>query len=188
MEIWKTVDKYPSVEVSDMGNVRFKNGKPKSKDKDPEGYYRTGIYVNGKRVHERIHRLVAQAFLPNPYNKQFVNHKNGNKADNRVSNLEYCTPRENALLAYRNEQYCKNKRYERIIAVSESDNKTIIYNNQGTAAKSIGISDSEINKCLKGKRKTSHGYRFYYFSEYNQEINGEDYLYQYDLSDFMEVR
>lgn len=66
------------------------------------GYLRVCIYSNGKVKDEYIHRLVATAFIPNPENKKFVNHKNGVKSDNRVENLEWCDGSENVNHAYRN--------------------------------------------------------------------------------------
>ena len=166
IEEWKSVEGAIGIEISNKGNIRYADGKPKRTDKDSEGYLRTSLKINGKQERPRIHRLVAKAFVSNPYNKPFVNHKNGNKADNRVTNLEWCTERENALLAYMNGQYCANKRYETIIAVEITTGQTIIFRTQAEAAKFIGISDSEVNKVLKGKRNSSHGFKFYYHSDY----------------------
>jgi len=65
------------------------------------GYYRVGLTKNGKQTKYYIHRLVAQAFIPNPENKEEVNHINGIKTDNRVENLEWCTISENSIHAYK---------------------------------------------------------------------------------------
>ena len=169
-EEWKCIEGAIGIEISNKGNIRYADGKLKKTDKDSEGYLRTSIRINGKQERARIHRLVAKAFIPNPYKKPFVNHKNGNKADNRVNNLEWCTERENALLAYMNGQYCINKRYEAIIAIELATGQTAFFRSQSDAAKYIGISDSEVNKVLKGKRNSSHGYKFYYHSDYVREI------------------
>ena len=63
---------------------------------DKDGYQCLRMTVEkGKAVTVKAHRLIAQTFLPNPENKPFVNHKNGNKKDNAISNLEWCTVKEN---------------------------------------------------------------------------------------------
>lgn len=167
-EEWKTIEGTKNLEISSQGNIRYIDGRIKKTDSDAEGYRRTSILIGGKYTRIRIHNLVAKAFIPNPFNKRFVNHKNGNKADNRVSNLEWCTPRENSLLAIKNGQFCKNKRYEKIVAVNVRTNETTIYKTQGEAARVIGITDSEVNKVLKNKRKSSHSYKFYYYSDYEK--------------------
>jgi|688.fasta_scaffold718333_2 hypothetical protein len=108
MENWKKIQGFEDYSVSDMGRVRRDIGgsgrtegrilKPKSKN----GYLSVVLYSkNGKKT-ERIHRLVAQAFIPNTHNKNVVNHKNANKSQNDVGNLEWNTDSENILHVYQN--------------------------------------------------------------------------------------
>ena len=65
------------------------------------GYFKVGFYKDGKRIEKYIHRLLAESFIPNPQNKEFINHIDGNPSNNNLSNLEWCTKSENAIHAYK---------------------------------------------------------------------------------------
>ena len=99
-EQWKDVDGYDGMyQVSDLGRVRsLKFGKVKvlRAQKNRDGYLFVNLYKNGKGKHLSVHRLVAQAFIPNDniFNTE-INHINEDKTDNKVSNLEYCDRRYN---------------------------------------------------------------------------------------------
>lgn len=98
MEIWRKIKEYPQYEVSNMGDVRnIDTGvilKPQ-KTGSKRSYYKVNLYNNGNKINKNIHRLVAEAFIPNPCNKPEINHINTNSLDNRVENLEWCTRIEN---------------------------------------------------------------------------------------------
>lgn len=100
-EIWKVVNDHPKYMISNSGRVMsFKTNNPKivgTKRLSQKGYYRVGI--DGRRTF--VHRLVAEAFIPNPDNKPEVNHINGIKTDNNVQNLEWVTSGENQKHAYK---------------------------------------------------------------------------------------
>lgn len=98
MENWRIIK---TLEVSDHGNVRIAETKEPCKISfDSSGYPVISRHTDGKSF-IRIHRLVAQAFLESDENKKSVNHKDGNKANNHVSNLEWCTHQYNMLHARR---------------------------------------------------------------------------------------
>ena len=91
-ELWKIVEGYEKYEISNLGNVR-KRLKPYT---NQEGYKTIGLVdENGKRKDFRVHRLVANAFIPKIDNKSLVNHIDGIKDNNVITNLEWCTAKEN---------------------------------------------------------------------------------------------
>jgi len=104
-EQWQPIKGYEGrYEVSDHGNVKSlchsSSGRLRKSFLGLGGYNAVQIYRNGVPKGFYIHRLVAQAFLPNPEGKPQVNHKNGVKTDNRIENIEWCTNSENRQHAY----------------------------------------------------------------------------------------
>ena len=101
-EIWKDVSSHPGYRVSNLG--RIANGKVLlTQTINGRGYLQVKMYnIAGERKSERVHRIVAAAFVPNPLQKREVNHKDGDKHNNAASNLEWCTGRENVCHAVKN--------------------------------------------------------------------------------------
>lgn len=96
-ELWRRIKDHPDYEVSNMGRVRkWESKKELSPTEDGRGYLRVDL----DRKHCKLHKLVAEAFIPNPYNKPIVNHKKGKKHDCRASQLEWVTQSENVKHAY----------------------------------------------------------------------------------------
>ena len=87
--------------VYEDGTIIGSKGKKLKPKNNGHGYYNIAIYINSTAKYEYIHRIVAKCFIPNPENKMFVNHINGNKKDNRAINLEWCTKSENVRHAYK---------------------------------------------------------------------------------------
>jgi hypothetical protein len=98
-EIWKDIDGYKGIyQVSNFGNV--KNKSMVLSLRTNRGYKYITLYKDGKTTSKAVHRLVAISFIPNKKNKSEVNHKDGDKQNNRIDNLEWCTPSENSKHAY----------------------------------------------------------------------------------------
>lgn len=116
-EIWKDVKGYEGLyQVSNLGRIRsLRNNYMILKlGTDQDGYNHFTPCRNGTQTTKKIHRLVAQAFIPNPKNKIQVNHKNGIKLDNKVTNLEWSTDKENKNHAWKNglvTAICGDKHY-----------------------------------------------------------------------------
>ena len=95
MEIWAPIKDFPNYEISSWGRVRNRKGQIMIPYKNHKGYLKIALCKDGIRYKRRIHRLVAQTFIPNPYNLPEVNHIDGNKENNSFSNLEWVTGEQN---------------------------------------------------------------------------------------------
>ena len=97
MEIWKDIDGFNGkFQVSSWGRIRnAETGNILKPYKNKKGYLKASLSYGGKSIKKRINRLVAIAFIDNPYNLPQVNHKDGNKENNSISNLEWVTNSEN---------------------------------------------------------------------------------------------
>jgi hypothetical protein len=103
MKKWKTILENNNYEISDAGNFRNIKGKVLKTNINARGYIYCNISTNGKVSKIKIHRLVAKYFIDNLYNKDTVNHIDGNKLNNHYTNLEWLTRKENI------QHYFKNK-------------------------------------------------------------------------------
>ena len=91
----KDIINFENYQISDDGRVWSKKSNKWLKPINVNGYKKASLYKNGKEYQRLVHRLVAEAFIPNPNNYDEINHINEDKSDNRVENLEWCTPSYN---------------------------------------------------------------------------------------------
>lgn len=117
MEIWKTMKEQNNYEVSNKGKIRNKKTKRILKTTiSYKGYERFIVYINKKPKCFYIHRVVANNFIENPNNYKEINHKNENKLDNSVNNLEYCDTKYNCNYGTRIRRILDTKREKGIIS------------------------------------------------------------------------
>lgn len=101
-EYWKDIKGYPNYSVSNLGRVKSRKTGKLLKSYQTRGYLRVSLYNDAGRKCKLVHRLVAEAFIPNPQNKSDVNHINGCKTDANACNLEWATASENMSHAHQN--------------------------------------------------------------------------------------
>ena len=170
-EIWKPIG-YEGYEVSNLGRVKsYKydkiNGKIMKPYKNTKGYLQIDLQLDGRkrenRVHLSVHRLVAIAFIPNPDNLPQVNHKDEDKTNNCVDNLEWCTNDYNAHYGTHIERVAEKIRVP-IYSVDEQGNiehfPGVREADRIVSGKEYGIS-APISMCLNGKRKTAYGRQWF---------------------------
>ena len=153
-----------------MGNMRIL--KNMVLQKTPRGYISINLYKNGKSKRMSVHRLVAKAFIPNPKNKPYINHKDANRSNNIISNLEWCTPKENTQHSIKNGnnkdlferlQDIRNKSKKRINQYDLDGNFIKQWNSLNEAASFLNkTSSGAISNCCSGKNKTAYGYKWKY--------------------------
>jgi hypothetical protein len=177
-EIWKDIPGYENYyQISNTGKVKsFVSNKILKPITDKDGYLRVCLCVNQKRKSHIIHRIVAKVFIPNPQNKPHINHLDFNITNNCVSNLEWCTPKENILYSY-NEgrinppKYWKNKfsyNHHSSKEVLQYDINGTVINKYGSAHEAMrqtGIDNKHISGVARGERKTAGGFIWKYSNE-----------------------
>ena len=197
-EIWKDIEGFEGLyQVSNYGRVRSLertawNGKGYYKAperilrvrKTHTGYLRVNLYKNNKAKDYYIHRLVAEAFIPNIDNLPCINHKDENPKNNHVTNLEWVTYKENNNYGTHKEKVAEKLRGRKhseewnrkvaekninnpktskpVLAIDKITGLILEFPSVKEAERQLGISNGNICNCLKGRQKSCGGFYWYY--------------------------
>lgn len=149
-------------EISNIGNIKNTTTNRILKlRKNHNGYLGTNISIDGKLKTVFAHRLVAETFIPNPDNLPCVNHKDENKTNNCVDNLEWCTYKYNS--NYKDAQKRKAQRtWKKVYKYDKDGNFIEEYNSVTELAKKLNCNTGAISQVCSGKRKTYKGFIYKY--------------------------
>lgn len=159
-----------------MQVINKKTGRPLKPRTDNAGYAEVQLWKNNKGTHKRLHRLFAEAYIPNPDNLPMINHKDENTMNYNIDNLEWCDQSYNqnygSVNAKRGVKISESTKGKPKPWVASSKGIPIIsvdrlgnerrYNSAREAARVLDLDQSSITAVLKGKRKTTGNIRFYY--------------------------
>lgn len=162
--VWKPYPEFPWIQASNLGRIRtvdrvvtYSDGRKRlvkgrilKQRLRPNGYMDVHFSVNGKSVRLLVHRIVATCFIPNPNGYSEVNHKDNDRTNNAVSNLEWCTSQYNS-------DYKKNFGTSQaevlgrpVIAINPETSDVFWFESQRKAARQLGTYHSVITKVIKG--------------------------------------
>lgn len=184
-EIWKDIKGYEGLyQISDLGRVKSLERKRecgygkqclvKCKvlkfNVGKNGYLYVNLSKNGCEKHYYVHRLVAKHFIPNPNNYNEINHKDENKSNNFVKNLEWCTHKENMNYGSLKNKIIQTKTKQLGKPINQYDlNNNLIkgWESSHQIERVLKIPHQNIIRCCKNKVKTAGGYKWKYKTEYN---------------------
>ena len=193
-EEWRDIKGYEGLyQISNIGRIKscnklsldreiYKNNNVKQFSKSfilkfekNKGYNYVHLFKNGVRKRMAVHRLVAEAFIPNPGNKPEVDHINTIRDDNRVENLHWVTPKENMENPLTKEKRKtikptgrpKGTNSIKVVQLDKDTNELIkIWNSAMEAQRECGFDNGNINRCCRGKYKSHKGYKWMYYEDY----------------------
>lgn len=157
--VWKQIEGFPRYKISDRGDVvDTEKNRKLSKWTTNAGYEYVQLTKDGNHYTKYVHRLLAEAFIPNPNGYDTVDHLNGNNQDNSLSNLQWLSTIDNVLKAHADKGHNVNRWFSAF-----KDGEFVgRWTNQHEAARELGVKQGLISACLRGKQKTTGGYAFKY--------------------------
>ena len=174
MEHWRAIAGYEGLyQVSDLGRVKSLNYNHTGTErilrsrKNRGGYLYVNLHKDGQRKTITVHRLVATAFISNPNNLETINHKDEDKTNNFVSNLEWMSLKDNINYGTHNkrasETQINDKNKSKAVQMFDRQgNLLAIFPSTREAGRVTGIDHSHISKCCNGKQKSAGGYIWRY--------------------------
>lgn len=153
-EEWKQMIGHPKFLVSNKGRVSDRKGKIFAQRVTKKGYATICLCENGEKFCIRVHREVAKAFLDKEVGKDQVNHIDGDKLNNSVENLEWCTPKENSQHAYNVLKHKNLPNHETPVICVETG---IVYRSISSASRETGVARSDIARCCKNPDSRAKG-------------------------------
>lgn len=175
-EVWKDIPGYEGIyQVSNLGRVKGLKRKSEAgrnirekimrTPKKSNGYLTVGLFKEGKQKTKDVHRLVAETYIEANDAKNEVNHINGDKRDNRVTNLEWCDRSQNVKHSYETGlrssiiHIAQKSRRKPIVVIGE---ERCYYDSITQACNDLDLCAPSVSRCLNGKAKTHKNYRFEY--------------------------
>ena len=168
-EIWKDIKGYEGLyKFSNLGNIKSLNGYGHKKEiilsPIKNRYWNVILSKNGKKKNYLVHRLVAEAFIPNSNNYSQINHKDENSKNNRVDNLEWCNSKYNCNYGTRIEKIHKKQR-KKINQYDKNGKLIKQWASRKDINKELKIPITTISGCCLGYLKTAHNYIWKYADE-----------------------
>lgn len=176
-EIWKDIPEYENLyQISNLGNVKsldktIKDTKGRKYQKkgiilkqryDKYGYKYVKLTKKGKQKYMLVHRIVAKVFINNPENLPQINHKDENRTNNNVNNLEWCDCIYNNNYGNRNKKI-QDRISKSIIQLDKNNNFIKKWKNSIEASKSLNINGGNIRSCCRNELKTAGGFIWRYY-------------------------